>query len=473
MREINTDICIIGGGAAGLSMAAGAAQMGASTVLFESGEMGGDCLNYGCIPSKTLIANAKNYFHIGNLKKKCIFIPSKPKINFNEITKDISNVIEKIAPHDSQKRFEKLGVNVITEHATFTGKNQVSSDLFRVNFKYAVIATGTKPMIPEIPGLKDLPYFTNETIFSMSELPSHLIIVGGGAIGIELGQAFNRLGSQVSIIERNSLLTEQDSEFTKKIRELLLTEGIIFYEHESIEKIFSKNNKLLIKMKKKLIAGSHILIAAGRTTSTKTLNLEKAGVFVKDGLISTNCHLQTHNKRVYAIGDVVTTFRHTNMASEHASIVLKNILLKFPAKINTKIIPNTIYTEPELSHVGYTKKAAELEFGAQNIICLRKKFETNNRSVTENNVNGLVQLIAKRNGKLIGATIFAPCAGELIQTCTFAITQKLKLSALARLSFPYPSYGETIKHAASVFYAKALFGAKIKWLVKLRFMLLR
>ena len=186
MEEINTDICIIGGGAAGLSMASGAAQMGANTVLFESGVMGGDCLNYGCIPSKTLIANAKTAFHMQNLNKKSISLSSKPTINFREITKDISNVIDKIAPHDSKERFEKLGVSVIKEKAKFAGRRQIISNSVRVNFKYAVIATGTEPVVPEIPGLRDLPYFTNETIFSLSELPLHLIIVGGGLIGIEL-----------------------------------------------------------------------------------------------------------------------------------------------------------------------------------------------------------------------------------------------------------------------------------------------
>ncbi len=472
MKEISTDICIIGGGAAGLSMASGAAQMGARTVLFESGKMGGDCLNYGCIPSKTLISSAKAVYHMRNLEKKGIFISSKPTINFNEVTKNISKVIDKISPHDSEVRFKKLGVNVIREHAKFTARNEVCSNSVKVNFKYAVIATGTEPIIPEIKGLKDSPYFTNETIFSLAELPSHLIIIGGGSIGIELAQAFNRLGAQVSVIESKSLLWKQDSEFTKVIRKMLASEGIIFHERTSIDKIVSKNKKILIKTKKKLITGSHILVSTGRLINTKAIGLEKAGVIEKNGLINTNTRLQTNNKRIYAIGDVITSSRHTNLASEHATVALKNILLKIPAKINTKIIPTTIYIEPELSQVGYTKKAAELEFGAQNIICIRKKFETNDRCVTEGSLNGLVQLVAKRNGKLIGATIFAPYAGELIQCCTFAITHKLKLSALARLSFPYPSYGETIKIAASAFYSKALFGEKMNWLIKLRFMLL-
>ncbi len=472
MEEIETDICIIGGGAAGLSMASGAAQMGADTVLFESGVMGGDCLNYGCIPSKTLIANAKAAFHTQNLNKKSILISSKPTIDFSEIAKDISKIKDKIAPHDSKERFEKLGVNVIREQAKFSGRHQIISDTVKVNFKYAVIATGTKPIVPDIPGLGGLPYFTNETIFSLSELPKHLIIVGGGLIGIELAQAFKRLGSQVSVIEANSILQNQDSEFIKTVRETLVLEGVVFHERTSIQKISAKNKDLLIKTEKNLIAGSHILISVGRMTNTKALELEKAGVVVNGGLITTNSHLQTTNKRIYAIGDVVTSKRHTNMAYEHATVAIQNILLKFPAKINTKIIPTTIYVEPELAQVGYTKQAAELEFGVENVICIRKKFETNDRSITENNVNGLVQLIAKRNGKLIGATIFAPHAGELIQTCTLAISHKLKLRALAKLSFPYPSFGDTIKQAASSFYSKSLFGAKMNWLVKLRFMLI-
>ncbi len=472
MKEIETDICIIGGGAAGLSMAAGAAQMGANTVLFEDGKMGGDCLNYGCIPSKTFIANAKTAFQVQNLKKKSILISSKPKVNFGEIKRDILSVIDKIAPHDSTERFEELGVKVIRERAKFTGKHQVSSDSTKINFKYAVIATGTEPLIPKIPGLKDIPYLTNETIFTLSELPLHLIIIGGGAIGIELAQAFKRLGSEVSIIESNFILSNHDKEITQIVRETLVSEGITFFEQSSIKNITSKNEEIFVKTKKHFISGSHVLIAVGRITNIYRLGIEKAGLVVNNGLIETNHHLRTNNKRIYAIGDVVTSKRHTNMASEHASVALKNILLKFPARINTKIVPNTIYTEPELSQVGYTKEAAELKFGIQNIICIKKKFETNDRSVTEGNVNGLVQLIAKKNGSLIGATIFAPNAGELIQTCTFAITLKLKLSALARLNFPYPSYGETIKQAASTFYSKTLFGAKMNWLVKLRFKLL-
>ena len=230
MNEINTDICIIGGGAAGLSLASGAIQMGANVVLFERGKMGGDCLNYGCIPSKTLLANAKNSFQMQNLFMQNMPNSKKSLLDFRDVKKNISEVIDRISPHDSKERFEKLGVKVINEHARFTGRRQISSHLSQVNYKYAVIATGTKPFIPKIPGLSKLPYFTNETIFSLSDLPSHLIIIGGGAIGIELAQAFIRLGSQVSIIECKSVLANYDPEFSDLIKEKLMSEGIKFYE---------------------------------------------------------------------------------------------------------------------------------------------------------------------------------------------------------------------------------------------------
>ena len=472
MKDINTDICIIGGGAAGLSLASGAIQMGANVVLFEKGKMGGDCLNYGCIPSKTLLANAKTAFL---MKKLCMQNMPKSKkslLDFKDVKKNISGVIDRISPHDSKERFEKLGVKVINEHARFTGRRQISSHLSQVNYKYAVIATGTKPFIPKIPGLSKLPYFTNETIFSLSDLPSHLIIIGGGAIGIELAQAFIRLGSQVSIIECKSVLANYDPEFSDLIKERLMSEGIKFYEETLINNLESKNNKIFVQTKKdKTITGSHLLVSAGRITNTKELDLEKAGIETKNTLINTNQFLQTKNKYVYAIGDVVTTNRHTNVASAHASVVLKNILFKFPSKINTKIIPSTIYIEPELSQIGYTKQAAEKEFGSNNIICVKHNFMTNDRNITDGNLDGLIHLVAKKNGVLLGATIFGPNAGELIQVCTFAITQKLKLKALATLNFPYPSYGEAIKYAASSLYTQKIFGDKMRWLVNLRFKL--
>ena len=472
MRELNTDICVIGGGAAGLSMAAAAAQMGASTVLFEAGKMGGDCLNYGCIPSKTLIANAKTAFQISSGRMKGVLTSTRPTVNFEEIKQNISNVINKIAPHDSKERFEQLGISVFQESARFTNRRQISSDNVRVNFRYAVIATGTKPFIPNIQGISDISYFTNETIFSLTKLPKHIIILGGGAIGIEIAQAFIRLGSKVSIIEANSILHNQDEEFKASICHLLKMEGVSIYEQSDPEKIAKKGDEISVHTNRHIITGTHLLIATGRTPLTTKLELENAGVRTQNGLIKTNQHLRTDNNRVYAIGDVVTTNRHTNMASAHASIAIQNILLKVPAKMDPNIVPYTIYVEPELSQVGFSKYSAEQKFGKHNIICLNQSFETNDRSTTDGNPLGLVQLIAKKNGCLIGATIFAPHAGELIQTCTFAITQKLKLSTLARLNFPYPSYGEAIKYAAGNFYSKKLFGPKMRWLVKLRFKLL-
>ncbi len=471
MKELNTDICIIGGGAAGLSMAAGASQMGANTILFEAGKMGGDCLNYGCIPSKTLIANAKTAFRVSNGRRKSVLTSTKPTINFEEIKQDISNVINKIAPHDSKERFEKLGVGVFQESARFTGRRQISSDNVIVNFRYAVIASGTEPFIPDIQGISDIPYFTNETIFSLTELPKHLIIIGGGAVGVELAQAFTRLGSKVSIIEAHSILHNQDEEFKASICQLLKMEGVSIYEQSVPEKLAAKGLEISVRTNHQVITGTHLLIATGRIPLTTKLQLENAGIVIQNSLIKTNQHLRTDNRRVYAIGDVATTNRHTNMASAHASVVIQNILLKVPAKINPNIIPYTIYIEPELSHVGFSKYVAEQKFGKHNIICLNQSFKTNDRSAAEGSSLGLVQLIAKKNGRLIGATIFAPHAGELIQTCTFAVTQKLKLSSLARLNFPYPSYGEAIKYAAGSFYSKKLYGSKMRWIVRLRFKL--
>ncbi|MBT5574467.1 MAG: FAD-dependent oxidoreductase [Alphaproteobacteria bacterium] len=472
MKEINTDICVIGGGAAGLSIASGAAQMGAKVVLFEENKMGGDCLNHGCIPSKTIISSAKTAFQMQKSAKQAIQPIGKPKIDFTEISAHISETIQKIAPHDSVERFEALGVQVFQQRAKFTGKRQISSDTLSVNFKYAVIAIGTHPMIPDIPGLSDVPYFTNESIFSLQTLPEHLVIVGGGAIGVELAQAFIRLGSHVSIIESKTILAHQDGEFKSAIRTILSTEGISFYEQSEIEKITGGNNEITIKTKQKLISGSHLLIATGRKADMHGLELDKAGIITNHGMIKTNARMQTKNPKIYAIGDIATSHRHTNVASAHASIAIQNILFKIPAKFNPLIIPHTIYTDPEISQVGYSKDLAEQKFGAHNIICIIQKISKNDRAVTDSISEGSIQLIAKKNGQLIGATILAPHAGEIIQTCTFAITHKLKLSALAKLHFPYPSYGEALKQAASSFYSERLFSPKMRWLMKWRFKLL-
>ena len=398
MAHHDCDICIIGGGSGGLSLAAGAAQLGAKIVLFEASKMGGDCLNSGCVPSKALLAAAKAAHYAKGAASMGIY-GSAPKIDFAAVKAHLAAVIDGIAPHDSVERFESLGVTVISEHASFTGRREVASKNLTVRAKYFVIATGSQPAIPPIDGLADTDFYTNETIFADPNKPDHLVIIGGGPIGIEMAQAHVRLGVQVTVVEALSIMARDDADLVARLKARLLADGVRFIEGIGVSKVRhiqdrqiqsrqtqdreAQNNIRLILGDGTRLMASHLLVATGRRAVTDGMNLHAAGVDVGKAGIVTDRRLRTSNKRIFAIGDVTGRQQFTHVAAYHAGICLRNILFKLPAKIDDSSVPWVTYCDPELAHVGLTYDDAVASWGADNVTVTSWDLADNDRARAE------------------------------------------------------------------------------------------
>ena len=358
-EDLDYDICVIGGGSGGLAVAAGAAQMGARTILFERAKMGGDCLNYGCVPSKALLAAARAADTIRRADR--FGIPAaEPDIHFERVRDHVRGVIAAIAPHDSVERFEGLGVRVIQQSARFTGRRVVvAEDGTSVTARRIVVATGSVAAIPPIPGLDSVPYFTNETIFENAERPAHLIIIGGGPMGIEMAQAHRRLGSDVTVVEMGGILAKDDPELVDIVRTRLAEDGVGLREGAGVERVAPVDGGVGVSLTgsggAETIRGSHLLVATGRRAAIDGLDLEAAGIEHSGAGITVDARLRTTNRHVYAIGDVAGGPQFTHMAAHHADIVLRNALFRLPAKVNTTAVPWVTYTDPELAHVGLSE----------------------------------------------------------------------------------------------------------------------
>ncbi|MCH1484230.1 MAG: FAD-dependent oxidoreductase [Alphaproteobacteria bacterium] len=473
MEHIHTDICVIGGGSGGLSVASGAAQMGARVVLFEADQMGGDCLNSGCVPSKALLAAAKAaHYTTGNPDMGISGAPAN--VDFAAVKAHVAAVIAGIAPHDSVERFSGLGVRVIEEHARFAGPRVVRSASYEVTAKFIVIATGSKAAIPPIPGLDSVPFHTNETIFADTDKPSHLAIIGGGPIGIEMAQAHRRLGCAVTVIEAAHILGRDDPELAGLVTARLATEGIRLIEEIGVREV-SKNtdtgdgaDAITITLANgTYITASHLLVATGRTPSGGDLDLEAAGIRTERGAIVTDRRLRTSCKRVFAIGDVTGRAPFTHMAGYHAGIVIRNMLFRLPAKIDDRLTPWVTYTDPELAHVGMAEGAASAAYGAANIRVERVPLTGNDRARAEGRTKGMVKVITHRDGQILGAGIVAPAAGEMIMAWSLAIARRQKIAAMASTIAPYPTYGDASKRAAGQFFTERLFSPRTRALVRL------
>ncbi|EFI53057.1 FAD-dependent oxidoreductase [Afipia sp. 1NLS2] len=466
-KALRCDVCVIGAGSAGLSVAAGAAMLGARTILFERGEMGGDCLNYGCVPSKSLLAAAHAARNIRQAARFGIH-GSDVRIDFSAVVAHVRQVIAAIAPHDSVERFESLGVRVIKAPARFAGPGEIEGGGVRVRTKRIVIATGSTAAVPNIPGIDTVPYLTNESVFSLNARPDHLLIIGGGPIGVEMAQAFRRLGSSVTIFQRRRLLPKDEPEFVELLRAELAAEGIAIHEEVEIASVASTSNGIAIGLggQPEPIIGSHLLVAAGRRPRLAGLDLQTGGVLHTEKGVVVDAQLRTSNKRVYALGDVIGGPLFTHAASYQAGIVIRNALFRLPAKADYRALPWVTYTDPELAHVGLAEAQAR-ELLGDRVRVTRADFTDNDRAQAEREISGGIKIITNQKGTILGATILGSQAGELIQLWALAISRKLKLSALTALILPYPTRGEISKSAASAFYAPKLFRPWPKRLVRL------
>jgi len=465
----DVDICVIGAGSGGLSVAAGAAQLGASTVLIERHKMGGDCLNTGCVPSKSLLAAAKAARRWQGEQAFGVTYPS-PSVDFAAVNRHIHDVIAAIAPNDSVERFERLGVPVIKGTGRFVGPREVAVDRTRIRARRFVIATGSSAAVPPIPGLDRVPHLTNETVFEKTELPRHLIIIGGGPIGLEMAQAHRALGSEVTVLEALRVLPKDDPELAQQLRQRLASEGVAIREGVTITRIEPGEGGVVAVLATESgedrIAGSHLLVAAGRRPNIAGLDLEKAGIEYDSKGIKVDARLRTTNRGVFAIGDVAGGPQFTHVAGYHAGIVIRNALFRLPARVDYRSLPWVTYTDPELAHVGLSEEQARVTHG-DDITILRWHYHENDRAQAERVTNGLVKVVTTKAGKILGASILGAHAGELIQVWVLAIGQGLNIKVLAGMIAPYPTLGEISKRAAGAFFTPKLFGERTKRLVRL------
>ncbi|MBT8474131.1 MAG: FAD-dependent oxidoreductase [Alphaproteobacteria bacterium] len=454
MERIKTDVCVIGAGSGGLSVAAGAVQMGAKVVLLEGHKMGGDCLNYGCVPSKALIAAGKQA-HAMRTGEKYGVTPVMPQVSYAAAKDHVQNVIETIAPVDSQERFEGLGVHVIREFGRFISPSEVQAGDTVIEARRFVIATGSSPLVPPIPGLADVPYFTNETIFDLRDKPEHLLIIGGGPIGMEMAQAHVRLGATVTVIEGMKAMGKDDPELAEIVLERLRGEGIEIAEDALASQITEKDGQITVETEDgRSFTGSHILMAVGRKANIESLDLDRAGI-AHDRTVTVGPNLRTTNKRVYAVGDVAGQLQFTHVAGYHAGVVIRSILFGLPAMARQDHIPWATYTDPELAQVGLTEAQARKEHGI-NLEVVRFEYHENDRAIAEGKTTGFIKVMVVK-GRPVGASIVGAQAGELIGLWALVIANKLKMSAVANMVAPYPTLGEINKRAAGAYFSPRLF----------------
>jgi pyruvate/2-oxoglutarate dehydrogenase complex dihydrolipoamide dehydrogenase (E3) component len=439
--------------------------MGAEVVLVERGTMGGDCLNYGCVPSKSLLA-ASRVANLWRWSAELGISYAHPRVDFAAVADSVQRVIAAIAPNDSVERFEALGVRVLHAEARFTGPQTVRAGDAEIRPRRFVVATGSQPVIPPIRGIQDVPYLTNETVFANRQFPDHLIVIGGGPIGIEMAQAHCRLGSRVTVLDIGPLLPRDDPELSAILARRLSSEGIVCRPGVEIAGIERTGVAIVVHLADgEQISGSHLLVAAGRRPALDALDLVAAGIASTAQGITVDARLRTTNRRVFAIGDVAGGPQFTHIALYHAGIVIRNALFHLPAKADYRALPWVTFTDPELAQVGLTEAAARAVEPAARL--LRWPFAENDRAQTERETEGMVKVVAGKGGRILGASILGAGAGDLILPWALAISQKLKIGAMANLVVPYPTRGEASKRAAGSYYTPALFSARTRRLVRL------
>lgn len=464
---ITPDLCVIGAGSGGLSVAAAAAQLGVDVVLIERGRMGGDCLNTGCVPSKALLAAAKRA-HLMRAPNKFGIAPIEPNIDHRQVHHHVMSTINAIAPNDSVERFQGLGVHVIQQEASFKDPRTVIAGQYQIRARRTIIATGSSPAVPPIPGLENVNFFTNETIFENEQPIPHLIIIGGGPIGMEMAQAHRRLGSKVTVLEAMKALGKDDPELTSVVLERLRDEGIEIHEEVRIEEITRDVTGITVKVIKGQergeLKGSHLLIATGRRPNIERLNLEAAGIKYDRRGITVNKGLVTSNRRVFAIGDVAGGLQFTHMANYHAGIVIRRALFRLWSKQDISKIPWVTYTDPELAHIGMTEEQADKKYGKIHV--LRWPYAENDRAQCEAKTDGLVKLICSKKGKILGVSIVGDHAGELIQLWSFAIAQGMNVKAMTEFVSPYPTLTEINKRVAYTYFQPKLMNPMLRRVIR-------
>jgi len=470
-ETLTPDICVIGAGSGGLTVAAAVAAFGVPVVLIEKGRMGGDCLNTGCVPSKSLIAAARHAH--GMPRAKLFGISARGvEVDFARVHAHVHEVIAAIAPNDSRERFEALGVRVINGAARFRDPDTVMVGLpaggeIDIRARRFVIATGSSPTLPPIAGLEDTPHLTNETVFDLVAAPEHLIVIGAGPVGLELAQAFRRLGSAVTMIEAGEPLAREDQECAAAVLEALSREGVALRSGAAVARVFRTDGGIGAVVRanrgEETIAGSHLLVATGRRANIDGLGLEAAGIRHDGARIVLDRGLKTTNRRVYAIGDAAGGAQFTHLANHHAALVVRNALFRLPVRVDASAVPRVTFTDPELAHVGLCE--ADARRAGLRFRVLRWPFHENDRAQTSRETRGHIKVITTARGRILGATIVGSSAGELITTWTLAVERRLAVRTLAGMIIPYPTLAEAGKRAAVIYFMPGLTSAFVRRII--------
>ncbi len=467
MKEYDYDIGIIGGGAAGLTVASGAAQLGAKALLVEKEQaLGGDCLHFGCVPSKTLIKSAHVYHLMKNAQRFGLPEASVPPVDFKQIAKRIADVIAVIQKHDSEERFCKLGAKVLFGNAVFKDAHAVDLDGKTIRAKYWVIATGSSPAAPPIPGLDQVDFLTNREIFSLDHLPESMTILGGGPIGIEMAQAFNRLGARVNVVDRaDQILGKEDKDMADMVKDVLEKEGVHFYLESSIEGIRKNGAGKIVTLKdfsgKTIdLESRDLLVAMGRSPNVKDLNLDAIGVAYDRFGVKVDNRLRSGIKHIFAAGDVSGGYQFTHAAGYEGGIVVSNAIFRLPRKVDYTYLPWATYVEPELASIGMNEKTAK-EKGIDHDVWI-EEFKGNDRSLAEDETVGVVKMLLDKKEKPLGVQILGPRAGDLISEWVAALNGNVKLSTLASAIHPYPTLGEISKKVTGAVFSPKIFSAKVQ-----------
>ena len=475
MSKYDYDIAVIGGGAAGLTTASGAAQLGAKTLLIEQEpSLGGDCLHFGCVPSKTLIHSAKLYYNMQQGERFGLPSITPPAVDFSKVAERIQSVIDVIQVHDSVERFNSLGVEVQFGSPCFSDEHSISLGSKKISAKSWVIATGSSPAAPRIECLKNIPYITNKEIFSLVSLPQNMIVLGAGPIAVEMAQAFSRLGSKVTVIQRSAqILSKEDKDMADAIMEKMAGEGVQFFLNATVTdaKVTGNTKELTIQQGEKStqLQADTILLAQGRSPNVEGLGLSAINLEYSNRGIVVDQRMRTSHKHIYAPGDINGAFQFTHAAGYEGGIVVSNAIFHLPRKINTKWMPWCTYTEPELASIGMNEKAA-IAAGIPYTI-LTEQFGENDRALAEGSETGQLKLLLDSKERPLGIQILGPRAGDLIGEWVAVLNGGMKLSSLAGTIHPYPTLAEINKRVAGSYISPKIFSKKIKNTLKLLFSL--
>lgn len=461
------DMGIIGGGAAGLTVASGSAQLGAKTLLVEKERaLGGDCLHYGCVPSKTLIKSAHVYHLMKHASRYGLPEVAVPAVDFQKVSDRIRGVIATIQKHDSEERFCGLGAKVVFGDARFVDEHTIVLDGKRMSAKNWVIATGSSPMAPPIPGLAETPYITNKEIFYLDHLPASMIVLGAGPIGIEMAQSFNRFGTRVEVVDRAAqILIKEDNEMADEIMDVMAAEGVTFHLGASIESVQETHGQKDVVItdregQKKTLKGEALLVAMGRGANAYGLGLEEIGIDFDGSGIKVDARLRTRHKHIYAAGDVNGGYQFTHAAGYEGGIVVSNAIFRLPRKTDYTYLPWCTYSDPELASIGMNQKTAQ-GAGLQTRVW-EEAFKDNDRGLAEGEKVGRIRLVVDEKEKPLGVQILGPRAGDLISEWVAALNGKVKLATIASAIHPYPTMGEINKRVTGSLFAPKIFSEKVQ-----------